>query len=51
MVQSVCRWATGWTAGVRFRAEAKRYPSIPQLPDRLWGPPSLLFNGHRGVFP
>jgi hypothetical protein len=25
--------------------------SSPQRPDRLWGPPSLLFNGYRGSFP
>jgi hypothetical protein len=25
--------------------------SFPQRPDRLWGSPSLLANGYRGVFP
>ena len=25
--------------------------SSPKRPDRLWGPPSLLFNGYRGSFP
>jgi hypothetical protein len=29
----------------------KRFFSPPNLPDRLWGPPSLLFGGHRGSFP
>jgi hypothetical protein len=24
--------------------------SSPQRPDRLWGPPSLLFNEYRGLF-
>jgi hypothetical protein len=23
----------------------------PLRPDRLWGPPSLLYNGYRGSFP
>jgi hypothetical protein len=27
----------------------KRFFSCPQCQDRLWGPPSLLFNGYRGV--
>jgi hypothetical protein len=26
-----------------------RFFSSPQHPDRLWGPPSLLSNGHRGL--
>jgi len=25
--------------------------SSPSRPDRLWGPPSLIFNGYQGLFP
>jgi hypothetical protein len=28
----------------------KRFFSIPQRPDQIWGPSSLLFNGHGGYF-
>jgi hypothetical protein len=35
---------------VRFPAEAKGFFLYPLCPDRLWGPPSLLYNGYRGYF-
>jgi hypothetical protein len=41
------RRATGWTAGIRFPAGARFFPS--QRLNRLWVPPRLLFYGYRGV--
>jgi hypothetical protein len=37
----------GWTAGVRFLAEARFFCS-PQRPDRLWGSPNLLSSRYGG---
>jgi hypothetical protein len=36
---------------VRSPAETKGFFLYPLCPDRLWGPPSLLYNGYRGSFP
>jgi hypothetical protein len=36
---------------VRSHAEEKGFFLYPLCPDRLWGPPSLLYNGYRGPFP
>jgi hypothetical protein len=35
--------------GVRSPAGEKDFSIYPLCPDRLWGPPSLLSNGYRGV--
>jgi hypothetical protein len=42
---------TGCGLGVQFSspARAKNVPP-PYHPDRLWGPPGLLFNWYRGLF-
>jgi len=40
----------GWATGVRFLAEAEFSFSWPPGPDRLWDPPSLIYNGYQGLF-
>jgi hypothetical protein len=42
---------TGWTARGSIRDRGKRSFSAPQRPDWLWGQPSLLSNGYRGLSP
>jgi hypothetical protein len=39
------------TIEVRSPAEAREGFLYPLCPDRLWGQPSLLYNGYRGSFP
>jgi hypothetical protein len=39
------------TSRDRFPAGVKDLSLIQHLPDRLWGPTSILSNGYRGLFP
>lgn len=39
-----------WTVLVLNPGRCKRFFSSPKRPARLWGPPNLLLNGHRGSF-
>jgi hypothetical protein len=40
-----------WTIEARSPAEAKGFFLKRVCPYRFWGPPGLLYNGHRGSFP
>jgi hypothetical protein len=53
IAQSALRWATGWTIPV-LGFDSRRGLGIflsPPCPERLWGSPSLLYNGYQGPFP
>jgi hypothetical protein len=41
-------WTTGNPGSIPDRSKGF---SSNLCPDRLWGPPSLLYNGYRGPFP
>ena len=42
--------AGGFTVRFSYSSKRKRTFSLPKYADRLWGPPVLLLNGHRGSF-
>lgn len=39
-----------WRSGLRIPLRTRNF-SFPKRPDRLWGPPTLLFNEYRYSFP
>jgi hypothetical protein len=44
--------ATGyWLDGPGLLPGSATFFFSPQRPDRLWGPPALLYNGYWGPFP
>jgi hypothetical protein len=50
VVDMVTRLQTG-RSGFRIMAVLKDFYLLYTCPDRLWGPPSLLLNGHRYSLP
>jgi hypothetical protein len=44
-------WSSAWMVQGSNPGGEKRFLSSPKRPDRLWGPPSLIFSRYRGSFP
>jgi hypothetical protein len=47
----VKRWAMGWMIGDSSPDRGLVFFSSSPRPDKLWGPPSVLSNGYKGLFP